>query len=569
MLPKKLITSSLWWHGPLWLCQNKAAWPKVTTSQNQETNKLDHVMTEKRAENKILNVSPKNTLTVLTKFSSLDKLQRIIAYCKRIVHNCLNLNNKMQGLLSLSELDQANDAIIKMVQASEFYKEISDLENKREISKSSKLRILMPFLDKNGIIPVGGRLTNSRIPSEQRFPKLLPAKHHVTKLIILKIHQDQLHAGPCATLAALREKYWPLAAQSTIRYLLQKCYVCFKVDPQSNDQLMGDLPAERVQPSRPFSDCDVDYAGPIIIKEGGPRSKKTVKAYIALFKCFATKAVHIELVGNLTCESFINALKRFVGRRGKVSQIFSDNATYFTAANHELKNLLNSSDFQQGIDSFLRKDGIKWHFIPARSPHRRRFWEAGIKAVKYHVKRVVGNALLSYEELLTVLTQIEACVNSRPLTPLSHDPVDISPLTPGNFLIGDTLATTAEADLTTTNENRLSRWQRVQQITQNFWKRWSKEFLNTLQQRSKWRERCTNQAKPGLPVLLKEENLHPLCWKMGVIKEVDPGKDELSTAFARSHQRKKTLNHTVIQGGLDVRYGPDSDQPGKPGPALG
>mgnify|MGYP005980598039 FL=1 len=147
------------------------------------------------------------------------------------------------------------------------------------------------------------------------------------------------------------------------------------------------------------------------------------------------------------------------------------------------------------------------------------------KAVKYHLKGVVANALLSYEELLTVLAQIEACVNSRPLTPLYNDTVDISPLTPGHFIIGDTLATTAEPDLTTTKENRLSRWQRVQQITQNFWKRWSKEFLNTLQQRSKWRERCTNQAKPGLPVLLKEENLHPLCWKMGVIKEVYPGKD--------------------------------------------
>jgi hypothetical protein len=109
---------------------------------------------------------------------------------------------------------------------------------------------------------------------------------------------------------------------------------------------MGNLPSIRVTPSMPFSHCGVDYAGPILIKEGNRRSKKTIKSYIALFKCFATKAVHIEIVTDATCEAFLAALKRFMARRGKVSSIHSDNATYFTAANRELTKLFTSANFQ-------------------------------------------------------------------------------------------------------------------------------------------------------------------------------------------------------------------------------
>ncbi|XP_063922662.1 uncharacterized protein LOC135137054 [Zophobas morio] len=145
--------------------------------------------------------------------------------------------------------------------------------------------------------------------------------------------------------------------------------------------------------------------------------------------------------------------------------------------------------------------------------------------IKYHLKRVAGNALLTYEELYTPLTQIEACINSQPLTPLSSDPSDLTALTPGHFLIGGKLTTSVEDDVTMVKENRLSRWQRVQQQAQSFWKRWSGEFLNTLQQRKKWNRTAKTEVKPGLPVLLREDNLHPMCWRMGVVMQTHPGKD--------------------------------------------
>jgi hypothetical protein len=523
VLPENLIDNHFWFHGPSFLSNHKTEWPN---SLPDETKTND---SEKRTNNKVLAVSVKLELPFLTKYSSFAKTQRILAYCLRFIQNCSSKNDLKQTdkTLTVAELNNAANMIIKLVQKQEFESELKELTKNQPVKRSSKLLNLNPFLDNNGIIRVGGRLINAHINYDQKFPIVLPSKHHITKLIILDQHEKELHAGPSATITAIREKYWPLSARSVVRNLIYKCHTCFKVNPQTTDQLMGNLPSIRVTPSMPFSHCGVDYAGPILIKEGNRRSKKTIKSYIALFKCFATKAVHIEIVTDATCEAFLAALKRFMARRGKVSSIHSDNATYFTAANRELTKLFTSANFQNEIIQSLKQQNIQWHFIPARSPHRGGFWEAGIKAIKFHLKRVVGNALFTYEEMLTVLVQIEACINSRPITPLSSDPNDFSPLTPGHFLIGRRLTSNSEPDLTLIKENLLSRWQRVQQVTQHFWKRWSKEHLNTLQQRNKWRQRSQEVLQAGTPILLKEENLHPLCWRMGVILEVHPGPDGL------------------------------------------
>jgi len=235
---------------------------------------------------------------------------------------------------------------------------------------------------------------------------------------------------------------------------------------------MGNLPEYRVTPSRPFIRSGVDYCGPIHIKSAQHRNAKIIKAYIAIFVCLCTKAIHIELVSDLTTEAFMNALKRFIARRGKVSHIFSDNGTNFRGASNELKQLyqLLHKD-QDKLDRMLKEDNIEWHFIPPHAPHFGGIWEAAVKSAKYHLKRIVDNAALNFEEMYTVLTQIEAVLNSRPLTPISNDPNDLSFLTPGHFLIGDALTAIPQHDVTHVQINRLSRWQRINQIYQQFWKR--------------------------------------------------------------------------------------------------
>ncbi|GAB1867680.1 hypothetical protein CAJAP_08759 [Camponotus japonicus] len=227
---------------------------------------------------------------------------------------------------------------------------------------------------------------------------------------------------------------------------------------------MGQLPADRVTSKRPFFVIGIDFARPVTTLVNRGRGRKTNKLYIALFICFATRAIHLEAVSDLSSNSFIAALRRFVGRRGCPQRIFCDNATNFVGAKNELNEMRHFIEEQTKnvIDEFCIPNNIEWRFIPPSSPHMGGLWEAGIKSCKFHLKRIVGQSLLTFEELATILTQIEACLNSRPISQLPSTTTDLLPLTPGHFLIGETLTTLPELDLSDVPINRLNRWQLVQ-----------------------------------------------------------------------------------------------------------
>jgi hypothetical protein len=397
-----------------------------------------------------------------------------------------------------------------------------------EVKKSlNPLIKLNPFLDADSIIRVGGRLVNANIFYNKKFPIVIPKRHHITNLIVEREHLRQLHAGPQATLAAIRESYWLLGGRNTIRRILHNCVLCRRASPITYEEIMGNLPDARVNLIRPFRDCGVDYAGPISIREGKGRGKRSIKAYVCLFICLATKAIHLELVTDCTSSSFIGAFKRFMSRRGKPSRMYSDNATTFKGSDRELRfihqEVIKSELFKNFISN-CAENNVEWHFIPPRSPHVGGIWEAGIKSMKFHFKRIIGQSLFTYEEMYTCLTLIEACLNSRPITPLSSNPDDLSPLTPGHFLIGTALTAPAESDVTEINIHRLDQWQKIQQVRQHFWKRWSREYIVELQQRSKWAT-STRPAAVGDIVIVHEDNIPPLCWSLGRIEAVQPGRD--------------------------------------------
>ncbi|XP_025407041.1 uncharacterized protein LOC112680990 [Sipha flava] len=286
---------------------------------------------------------------------------------------------------------------------------------------------------------------------------------------------------------------------------------------------MGDLPGDRVQPGRAFFKCGIDFTGPFLIKSSTSRKSPIIKTYACIFVCLSTKAVHIEAVSDLTTKAFLNALNRFFDRRGKSAVIYSDNATNFVGANRKLKEvhqLFQSK--QEELQRHFTNVGVKWIFIP---PHLSLFgglWEAAVKSMKILLGRVIGEAHLTYEEWCTVLTRDEACLNSRLLTTLSSDPSDPSPLTPGHFLIGDSL-TASPKDITATPVNRLTRWRRVTHYSQQLWRRWSKEYLCQLQERSKWSKEKGPKLNVGTVVLVKDDNLPPLQWRLGVVNHVFRG----------------------------------------------
>lgn len=254
------------------------------------------------------------------------------------------------------------------------------------------------------------------------------------------------------------------------------------------------------------------------VKKG--RGSRTIKCYLCIFICFATKAVHLETVSDLTTQAFISCLKRFISRRGRPHYIYCDNGKNFVGASNELSRVLRSD--LNSITDFAADRGIRFVFSPPYSPTFGGLWEAGVKIAKFHLKRIAGNISLTYEELNTLFTQIEAFLNSRPLTPLSADPNDLSPLTPGHFLIGRPL--TSLPGPQGTDMKIRTRYQLVEQLRRHFWERWRKEYLAELQQRTKWRTLQTN-LKEGDLVVFKEPNLPPLKWRLGRVQRLYPGDD--------------------------------------------
>lgn len=267
---------------------------------------------------------------------------------------------------------------------------------------------------------------------------------------------------------------------------------------------------------------------------------------MCIFVCFCTKAVHLELVSSLTTEAFLATLKRFIARRGKPSDIFSDNGTNFVGAVKEMREvkrfLLGTEDF---LKSNLRNEQIEWHFMPPRSPNFGGLWEAGVKSVKSHIKRIVGNRVFTFEAFSTILSQIEAVLNSRPLSPLSADPSDFNPLTPAHFLIGRSLTSIPERNYINVHEARLNTYAKYQQIYQQFWAQWSKSYISELQARSKWTTNQQQAIQVGCMVLLKEENLPPLKWPLGRISAIHPGADDVIRVVTVRLPSGKTMKRPV------------------------
>lgn len=365
---------------------------------------------------------------------------------------------------------------------------------------------------------MGGRLAHSVMSEEAKRPALLPGKHRLTDLIIERAHRLHLHPGRRALQALLSRNFWILGTQRAIRRCLSRCQQCFRANPHTMQPPMADLPLERVRQAKPFSVAGVDYAGPFLVCNRRTRGVTPYKAYVCVFICFTTRAVHLELASSLSTEAFLSALRRFDARRGRCSLLHSDCGTNFVGAHRELMRCTQAA---------AEQEQIKWAFNPLSAPHFGGLWEAGVKSMKTHLKRVVGAQILTWEEFTTVLAQIEAVLNSRPLCPVSSDLNDLEFLSPGHFLTLEPLVTVPYPDLELVPMNRLDRWQLIQSMHQQFWKRWRDEYLHTLQQRPKWL-RPAEPIRVGSLVLLKNENAPPLQWKRARIVELHPGRDGVS-----------------------------------------
>lgn len=288
---------------------------------------------------------------------------------------------------------------------------------------------------------------------------------------------------------------------------------------------MADLPVDRVTPQPVFSQVTTDFAGPFLVKSSTLRNVKLLKAYFCIFVCLTTKAVHLEAVSALTTEAFFAALQRFVSRRGTPTLIRSDCGTNYIGARNQLREVQEFlSSNNDAITYRLATQQITWLLNPPKGPWFGALHEINVKSTKQLIYRVIGEQHLTFEEFSTLLARIEAVLNSRPLCPLSSDPSDFEPLTAGHFIIGRPLTALPEHSLDTQPISTRRRFQLIQALSQRFWILWSTSYLHTLQTRSKWLS-PSSPPQVGELVLIKEDGLPPLQWKMGRITRTIPGKD--------------------------------------------
>ncbi|XP_028519536.1 uncharacterized protein LOC114576662 [Exaiptasia diaphana] len=448
-----------------------------------------------------------------------------------------------QGFLTVKELNIAEETIIKSVQADCYTDEIKTLkkldgnedmfserhlarERNLSIKQQSSLFRLDPFLDERQVIRVGGRLRQSDTEYNVKHPVVLPKNSHITQVIIRHVHEEQGHQGNGITLNALRESgYWIIGGRSTVRHFIAQCVICRKCRARRQTQKMSDLPKERVTPAAPFTYTGMDVFGPFYVKEG----RKEVKRWGLIFTCLSSRAIHLETLNKMDTDSFINGLRRFTCRRGKVRQLYSDQGTNFIGAKNEFQSTLD----ENAVKSFLLKndcDLIKFKFNVPSASHMGGTWERQIRTVRTVLSSLLKTqgTQLDDEGLRTLFVETENIVNSRPLTVQNMSEPDSEEVISPNHLLtlkSRTVQPPPGVFLPPDVYSR-KRWRRVQCLSEQFWRTWHKEYCHLLTKRQKWIKPERN-SKVGDIVLLCDEDLPRISWPLAKIVKVYPSTDGL------------------------------------------
>ncbi|XP_063965023.1 uncharacterized protein LOC135156448 [Lytechinus pictus] len=434
-------------------------------------------------------------------------------------------------------MSKAEEAIVRYIQQQTYSKEYKALQQSTavqgdaaiQVANSSPLSKLNVQFTDGGLICVGGRLQNSPLDEQTKHPVILPPKHHVVKLLIQHYHSLSGHSGKEHVLSLLRERYWILKGRQAVRQVLHNCFTCRRLRASPVEQKMADLPSDRVLPSKPpFSYVGVDVFGPYMIKQG----RNLVKRYGCIFTCLIIRAVHIEVLHSLETDSFLNALNRFISRRGQPEIIRSDNGTNFVGAERELREGLKRWN-QQRIQGRLLQEGIDWKFNPPTASHMGGAWERQIRTTKKVLSAVVKQQTLTDEGLLTLMCLVESIVNGRPVTTVSDDARDAEPLTPNHLLLLRSNNPLPPDVFQKQDLYGRRRWKQIQYLADVFWRRWVKEYLPTLQQRQKWQKPTRNLVEGDIVLIMDDQPRNK--WLMGRVTETFPGKDKLVRSVKVKH----------------------------------
>jgi hypothetical protein len=568
--PNKLMESS-WLQGPERLESPDAIPPikeiEIPSESDPEVRKeVTAKTTTVKADNNAAGLGAKR----FERFSSLLSLQRAIATLivkiRKFKHRRNQANQpeeekNVPQYLSTEVLEQAKMVIVRATQREKFDQELRQLQrtNKnvdarrhlkdstnKKLKRSTRLYRLDPFVDGDGILRVGGRLRRAELELGEKHPIILPRNDHVSNPVVRHYHGQVHHQGRCITRGAVRQAgYWIVGGYKVVSKEIHSCVTCKKLRGRPLEQQMADLPADRMEIGAPFTNVGFDVFGPWEVhtrrtRGGAAKSKR----WGLVFTCLTSRAIHIELLESMDASAFICALRRFFALRGQAAILRCDQGTNFVGGKSELQDAFEEMDLAK-VQRFVTEQGCKWEMNPPHASHFGGVWERQIGTIRRVLDGMfveLGKAQLTHELLSTLMAEVTGIVNARPLTAIPTDVDDPQPLSPAMIITMKTRPLRPPpGNFVSTDLYAHRRWKRVQYLADQFWLRWRREYLQSLQPRKKWNQPQRDLVE-GDVVLMKEEGKYRNDWPLGRVTDAMKSEDgrvrKAHVAIVRNGQRK-------------------------------
>ena len=509
----EFLDNPIWFNGPKFLSDIKFELSSINFEGNLPEEKIPDVCTMKT-------IQTDHVLSLASiRCNNLDKFLKICAkiFCFR------NFLDKARQRLGISVAPRRPLGFIErsdcLLEVLKVYQLCIDIDLSR----------MSPFVDTHGILRVGGRLKNSKIPLDVKYPIIVPRNCPLAILIIRYYHCNSKHQGRTISLAAVRYAgYFIPGCRSLVDKVIRECFMCRRLRGQPCIPKMADLPRDRLEESPPFTSTGVDVMGPFNITEGitTRRNASTKKVWGLVMICLVTRAVHIETLPSLDTSSFKNALRRFFSIRGVCKLLRSDNGSNFVAAFRQM----DSENGLKKLADEAERHGIKWIFNPPKASHFGGSWERSIGSIRKVMATTLyqlRNRPITRDEITTLFHECASIINNTPLYQISPHPNDPLPITPAVLLTLKSSPNPPPGDDFNTsdiNSYGIRRWRKVQQLSEEFWKSWRKHYILELNSRVKWTKDKRNLL-PGDVVLACDKQLPRNDWQTGVIEKTLPSSD--------------------------------------------
>ena len=471
----------------------------------------------------------------LEKFNSLGKLFRVTACVLKFIRvltsksrntrkkheeeNLVGYNNNIFNQAAPEELDESHvvSDVDDLLAAKQLWIQSTQRLLLADPSRFKNLRKqLGVFEDDDGLLRCGGRLQHAKLSYDAKFPYVIPKNSHFARLAVLEAHAEVKHDGFSETLNQLRREFWIPRCRNFIKKVIHDCVLCkyFEGKPYGYPDTPP-LPDFRVRNDFAFTYTGLDYCGPFYVKDVFVK-KDMFKCWLALFTCANSRCIYLDLVPDYSGEACVDALIRFINSRGAPKLIVSDNGSNFTSGE---------------VQDFVKSRYIRWKFTTEAAPWMGGFWERLVRSVKRCLKKVLRNTRLSFDELITVVKEIENIVNNRPLVYVSSDrDPNEEILTPNKLLYGRNLEvknTIADVNDEVGDEvSPTKRGEHLNVILNHWWKRWQQDYLCELREYHRTKRQTSNVVPSvGDIVLIETEKLKRSDWRIGRVTDVIKGRD--------------------------------------------